>query len=279
MVNGHSMRVFSEKRPNLLPWDEIGVDLVIEATGRFREKEQARRHLEAGAQWVLISAPAEGADLTTVMGVNDHDLDADRHQIISNASCTTNALAPAAMVLHRTFGLVQGFVNTVHGYTLGQSLLDAPRGKGRRDRAAALNLVPTTTGAARAIGLVLPELAGRLDGLCVRTPNPSGSLVDLTAWLRRPAGVEEINDAFRRAAASPELRGILAASEEELVSSDVIGDPHSSIVDLPSTMSQGNLVKVLAWYDNEWGYASRIVDLASRIRAAASRFRPVAAAG
>jgi len=279
MVDGHSMRVFCEKRPSLLPWGEIGVDLVIEATGRFRKKEQAREHLEAGARWVLISAPAEGADLTTVLGVNDQDLDPDRHRIISNASCTTNALAPTAMVLHRRFGLVQGFVNTIHGYTMGQSLLDAPRGKGRRDRAAALNLVPTTTGAARAIGLVLPELAGRLDGLCVRTPNPNGSLLDLTAWLRQPASAEEVNDAFRQAAATPELRGILAASEKELVSCDVIGDPHSAIVDLPSTMSQGNLVKVLAWYDNEWGYASRIVDLAARIKAAASGIRPVAAAG
>jgi glyceraldehyde 3-phosphate dehydrogenase len=265
IVNGKSIPVYAERNPADLPWESLGVEIVAEATGFFVDRDGASLHLKAGAKRVVITAPAKNPDVTVVLGVNDEDLDLSKHRIISNASCTTNALAPVAYVLNREFGIHTGLLNTVHAYTQNQLLLDGPNKKHRRGRAAALNLVPTTTGAAKAIGLVLPDLNGKLDGLALRTPNPDGSIVDLTAWLNRETTAEEVNAAMKKASEEKRFQGILAYSEDELVSSDIVGNPHSSIFEPSSTIAIGRLVKVLAWYDNEWGYSNRIIDLMLRI--------------
>jgi len=261
VVDGDEIRVLAECDPAALPWKDLGVDLVFEATGRFTKAEDARKHLDAGAQRVVITAPAKGEDLTVVMGVNEHCYDPARHRIVSNASCTTNALVPVVKVLHDAFGFRRGFMTTVHSYTNDQQILDLPHKDVRRARAAALSQIPTTTGAAKATALVLPELQGKIDGIAIRVPTPDVSLVDLVAELEREATAADINAAFR-AAAEGGLRGILAYSEEPLVSVDYVGDPHSAIVDGLSTAVVAGLVKVLAWYDNEWGYSNRCVDLA-----------------
>jgi glyceraldehyde 3-phosphate dehydrogenase len=252
--------------PALLPWRELGVDVVIESTGRFRTRADAVKHLEAGARKVIISAPAKDADVTVVLGVNfDHVYDPDLHDVISNASCTTNCLAPVAKILHETIGVRHGLMTTVHAYTGDQSLLDGPHKDLRRARAAAVNLVPTSTGAAKAIGLVVPELAGRLHGFAVRVPVPTGSLVDLTVETQQPTSVEEVNELVRMRADAGRLRGILHYSEEPLVSSDIVRSPFSSIFDAPlTTVVDKTQVKVVAWYDNEWGYSNRLVELAQR---------------
>ncbi|WP_123930362.1 type I glyceraldehyde-3-phosphate dehydrogenase [Thermodesulfitimonas autotrophica] len=270
-VGGREIHILAVADPAALPWRELGVEVVVEATGRFRNREGSARHLTAGAGRVIISAPAKDADLTVVMGVNEAVYDPEKHRVISSASCTTNCLAPVAKVLHARFGIVSGLVNTVHAYTNDQQLLDMPHRDPRRGRAAAASIIPTTTGAAQAIGLVLPELAGRLDGMALRVPVPNVSVVDLVAVLEREATAQEINAAFAAAAAT-ELRGILALCEEPLVSRDFVGDPHSAVVDGPSTMVvQGRTVRVLAWYDNEWGYANRVLDLAAYLAARENR--------
>lgn len=270
-VGGREIRILAVADPAALPWRELGVEVVVEATGRFRNREGGARHLTAGAGRVIISAPAKDADLTVVTGVNEVVYDPEKHRVISSASCTTNCLAPVAKVLHARFGIVSGLVNTVHAYTNDQQLLDMPHRDPRRGRAAAASIIPTTTGAAQAIGLVLPELAGRLDGMALRVPVPNVSAVDLVAVLEREATAQEINAAFAAAAAT-ELRGILALCEEPLVSRDFVGDPHSAVVDGPSTMVvQGRTVRVLAWYDNEWGYANRVLDLAAYLAARENR--------
>ncbi len=256
----------AERDPAKLPWRERGVDVVLECTGVFRNKAKAMAHIEAGASKVIISAPGKGAvDGTFVVGVNDGELDPGAVQVISNASCTTNCLAPAAKVLHDHFGIRRGLITTVHSYTMDQRLLDAPHSDLRRARAAALNMVPTTTGAAKAVGLVLPALAGKLDGMAIRVPTPNVSLVDLVVELERAAEVEAINDAFRAAAAGP-LAGVLEASEAPVVSGDLVGNSHSSIVDLPLTaVMGGDMVKILSWYDNEWGFSCRMIDLTRKL--------------
>lgn len=260
VVNGRPIAVLSEREPARLPWGQHGVEVVVESTGRFTEAEKAAGHLEGGARRVVISAPATGEDLTVNMGVNHTAYDPGRHRIISNGSCTTNCLSVTAKVLSDTFGIRHGFMNTVHSYTNDQVVLDVVHRDLRRARAAALNIIPTTTGAAKAIFLVLPELKGKLNGLALRVPTPTVSVVDLTVAVERPATVDEVNQAFQRAAAE-ELRGYLGYTEEPLVSSDFRGDPHSAVLDGLSTMVVGDLVKVLAWYDNEWGYACRVADL------------------
>ncbi len=260
-VNGREIRVTAVKDPASLPWKELGVDVVVESTGIFRDTATASKHLQAGAKKVIISAPAKDPDVTVVLGVNEQAYDAKRHRIISNASCTTNCLATTAKVLDETFGIKRGFASTVHSYTNDQPVHDFPHKDLRRARAAAVSMIPTTTGAATAVGLVMPKLKGKLDGIAIRVPTINVSVVDLVAELEKPATVEGVNSAFREAAAG-KLRGILEACEEELVSTDFNGNPHSSIVDLPSTaLIEGNLIKVLAWYDNEWGYSSRLRDL------------------
>ena len=260
-VNGREIRVCSVKDPATLPWRDLGVDIVVESTGIFRDTATASKHLQAGAKKVIISAPAKDPDVTVVLGVNEAAYDPKRHRIISNASCTTNCLATTAKVLDDAFGIKRGFASTVHSYTNDQPVHDFPHKDLRRARAAAVSMIPTTTGAATAVGLVLPKLKGKLDGLAIRVPTINVSVVDLVAELEKPATVEAANNAFREAAAG-KLRGILEACEEELVSTDFNGNPHSSIIDLPSTaLIEGNLVKVLAWYDNEWGYSSRLRDL------------------
>ena len=260
VVNGRAIRILAERDPANLPWGDLGVEVVLESTGFFTEASKARAHIEAGAKKVVISAPAKGADITVVMGVNEGAIQAD-HEIISNASCTTNCLAPMVKVLHEKFGLVKGMMNTIHSYTGDQRLLDAPHSDMRRARSAAASIVPTTTGAAAAVGKVLPELDGKLDGLAIRVPTPDGSLTDFTAELKSEADVEAINAAFKAAAANS-LVGILEYSEEPLVLADIIGNPHSCIFDALSTnVLEGNMVKVLGWYDNEWGYSNRCVDL------------------
>ncbi|HEX9952888.1 MAG TPA: type I glyceraldehyde-3-phosphate dehydrogenase [Rubricoccaceae bacterium] len=264
-VGGESFRVFSERDPANLPWGDLGCDVVVESTGHFTNPEGAGKHLTAGAKKVVISAPASGGVKTVVLGVNDDTLDGTE-TIVSNASCTTNCLAPMVKVLHDTFGVEKGVMTTVHAYTADQNLQDAPHKDLRRARAAALSIVPTTTGAAKAVGLVLPELAGRLDGFALRVPIPDGSLTDFTAILAREATVEEINAAFQAAAAGP-LAGILEFSTAPLVSTDIVHNPHSCIFDSALTMAQGTQVKVVGWYDNEWGYASRTVDLVARLMA------------
>ena len=270
LVAGHPIRALAETSIAKLPWHELEVDVVIESTGHYRTREAAAEHLAGGARKVIISAPAKGSqpiDATVVIGVNFDDVyDPDRHHIISNASCTTNCLAPVAKVLHQAFGVRHGQMTTVHSYTADQNLLDGPHKDLRRARAAALNLVPTSTGAAKALGLVIPELDGRLGGIAIRVPTPTGSIVDLTVEVERPTSVEEVNAAFRDAAEHGPLQGILAYSEEPLVSSDIVKSPYSSILDSQLTsVMDATQVKVVAWYDNEWGYSNRVVDLVGRV--------------
>lgn len=263
---GREIKFLSVKAPTELPWDELDVDLVIEASGVFTDREGASQHLEAGAERVIITAPAEGPDITICMGVNEDRFDPQEHRIISNASCTTNCLAPVAKVLHEEFGIVTGFLTTVHAVTSSQSLVDAPHKKWRRGRAALISIVPTTTGAAVATTEVLPVLEGRLDGMAMRVPVADGSITDFVAQTEKPVTVERVNDAFRRAAESERLRGILGVTDEKLVSADIVGCTYSALVDANSTMVLGErTVKVLAWYDNEWGYARRVVDLAAYV--------------
>lgn len=260
-VNGKLVKVLAEKDPANLPWKAMGVDIVVESTGRFTEKDKAMAHIQAGAKKVIISAPGKNEDITIVMGVNQDKYDAANHHIISNASCTTNCLAPFAKVLHENFGIKSGLMTTVHAYTNDQNILDLPHKDLRRARAAGVSIIPTTTGAAKAVALVLPELKGKLNGFALRVPTPNVSITDLVAQLEKPATAEAVNAALKTAA-NGELKGIMAFAEEELVSKDYNGNPHSSIVDGPSTMMVGdNLVKVVSWYDNEWGYSNRVVDL------------------
>jgi glyceraldehyde 3-phosphate dehydrogenase len=260
-VDGREVRVCAIKDPAQLPWKELGVDIVIESTGLFSDTASASKHLQAGAKKVIISAPAKNPDATIVLGVNETTYDPGKHRIVSNASCTTNCLATTVKVIDDAFGITRGFASTVHSYTNDQKIHDFPHKDLRRARAGAVNMIPTTTGAATAVGLVLPHLKGKLDGIAIRVPTINVSVVDLTAELAKPATVDQINDAFREAAAGP-LKGILDATDEELVSGDFNGNPHSSIVDLPSTaIVDGTMVKVLAWYDNEFGYSSRLRDL------------------
>ena len=261
-VDGDEIKVFAEKDPANLPWKDLGVDLVLESTGRFTEADKARAHIKGGAKKVIISAPAKGEDITIVMGVNSDKYDPAKHHIVSNASCTTNCLVPMVKVIRDRFGFVHGSMVTVHSYTNDQQILDLPHKDLRRARAAAMSIIPTTTGAAKATSLVIPEVKGKIDGISIRVPTPDVSLVDLTVEVERPVSVEEVNAAFRRAAEAGPLAGVLRYTEEELVSSDYIGDPHSCIIDARSTnVIDGTLVKVSGWYDNEWGYASRCVDL------------------
>ena len=269
VINGQRITVFTQPDPGRIPWEEVGAQIVIESTGRFTDAEQARAHLHGGVKKVIISAPlhstATGQDTTIVLGVNEQTYDPARHQVISNASCTTNCLAPTAKVIHDTFGIERGLMTTVHAYTNDQRLLDVVHKDLRRARAAAQNIIPTTTGAARALALVIPDLKGRFDGLSLRVPTATVSLVDFVATVRRPASRDAINAAFKHAAAGS-LKGLLAYTEEPLVSSDVRGDDHSAIVDGLLTQALGDhLVKVLAWYDNEWGYACRVADVTSFI--------------
>jgi glyceraldehyde 3-phosphate dehydrogenase len=260
VVDGKPIKVLAERDPANLPWGELGVDIVIESTGFFTKAEDARKHITAGAKKVLISAPATGDDATIVLGVNEGIYDPASHHIISNASCTTNSLAPLMKVFLDAFGVERGLMTTVHAYTADQNLQDGPHKDPRRARAAAVNIVPTSTGAAKAIGLVIPELAGKLDGYALRVPVPTGSITDVTLETSTPVTVEQINAAYK-AAAEGELKGILAYSEDPLVSSDITTDPHSSIYDSGLTKVIGNMVKITSWYDNEWGYSNRLVDL------------------
>ena len=262
-VDGDYIRCLHEAVPASLPWDDAGVDVVVEATGRFRTRETAAAHLRAGASRVVVSAPCKGADATIVLGVNETDFDPDRHLIVSNASCTTNCLAPMVRVLDDTFGFEQGFISTVHAYTGDQVLVDAPHKDPRRARAAAINIVPTSTGAARATAQVVPGMADRLDGTALRVPVPDGSITDLVAWLGRPVSALEVNEAFRLAAADSD--GIIEYAEEPLVSSDIIGSRASCVFDPDLTMAAGRMVKVFGWYDNEWGYANRLAELAALV--------------
>ena len=266
-VDGREIAVFSEQDPAALPWGELDVDVVIESTGRFRSREGASKHLAAGARKVIVSAPAKDPDVTVALGVNFNEAyDPERHHIISNASCTTNCLAPVAKILHQGVGIRHGLMATIHAYTSDQKLQDGPHKDPRRARAAALNMVPTSTGAAKALGLVVPELEGRLHGYAMRVPVPTGSVVDLTVEAERPTSVEEINDGFARLADRGPLEGILAYSDEPLVSTDIVGSPYSAILDSGFTsVIDRTCVKVLAWYDNEWGYANRLVELAERV--------------
>ncbi|RIH88004.1 type I glyceraldehyde-3-phosphate dehydrogenase [Calidithermus roseus] len=264
IVNGKTIRVYEEKDPAALPWGDIGVDIVIESTGRFTKLEAAEAHLKAGAKKVIISAPGKGDMLTVVMGVNEHMYDPAKHHVISNASCTTNGLAPVAKVLNNRFGIERGLLTTVHAYTASQSLVDAAKDDPRDARAAALNIVPSETGAAKAVGLVIPELKGKFGGMAFRVPTSTVSVVDFTAVLSREASKEEINAAMKEYAEGP-MKGILAYTEEPLVSSDLKGDPHSSIFSALDTLVVGNLAKVVSWYDNEWGYSCRVADLTQYI--------------
>ena len=264
VVDGRTVKVLSDRDPANLPWGELGVDLVIESTGFFTDANAAHAHIDAGAKKVLITAPAKNEDITIVMGVNDDQYDPAKHHIVSNASCTTNCLAPFAKVLMDSFGIKRGFMNTIHSYTNDQKVLDQSHKDLRRARAANLSMIPTTTGAARAVSLVLPELKGKLDGFATRVPTPDGSMVDLTVELEREVTVEEVNEAIKAAAEGP-LKGILAYVEDPIVSADIVGDSHSSLFDSKLTMvlgGKGNLVKCVSWYDNEWGYSNRVKDLA-----------------
>ena len=267
VADGHFVKALSERDPKQCPWGELGVDLVIEATGVFRDREKAQWHIDAGAKKVLITAPAKDEDITIVMGVNDELYDKDKHNIVSNASCTTNCLAPVAKVLLKEFGIKRGMMNTVHAYTNDQKILDLTHKDLRRARAAAQNIIPTTTGAARAVALVLPELAGKLDGFATRVPVPDGSMVDLTVELEKEVTRDQINSAMS-AAAETYLKGYLGYTEDPIVSSDVLGNPLSSIFDAGLTQVLGgksNMVKVVSWYDNEWGYSNRVKDLAGKM--------------
>jgi glyceraldehyde 3-phosphate dehydrogenase len=261
-VAGRVIKVLAERDPRQLPWRDLGVDVVVESTGHFNDGPAARGHVEAGARKVVITAPAKNEDVTICMGVNDASYNPAEHHVISNASCTTNCLAPVAKVLNDSFGIETGFMTTVHAYTKDQVILDAPHKDQRRGRAAGLSIIPTTTGAAKAVSLVLPELKGKFHGMALRVPTPDVSLVDLTATLARSATAEDVNNAMREAAAAGPLQGILAVSEEQLVSVDFLHDSHSAILDAPLTMVLGDhTVKVIAWYDNEWGYSCRVIDL------------------
>ena len=260
-VDGVEIKVLSERDPKNLPWRELGVDVVIESTGFFTKRDAAAAHLEGGAPLVIVSAPCDGADATFVYGVNHKDFDFKTQKVISNASCTTNCFVPIVKVLDDAFGVEQGLMQTVHAYTGDQSLVDGPHSDLRRARGAAINIVPTNTGAARATSLVLESMKGKLDGTSLRVPVPTGSIVDFTANLKKAATVEEINAAFKKAAASGPLKGVLRYTEDPIVSSDIVGDPHSSIFDAGLTMSLGKMVKVLSWYDNEWGYSNRLVQM------------------
>jgi glyceraldehyde 3-phosphate dehydrogenase len=265
VVDGDEIRVFSEKDPAKLPWRDLGVDIVLESTGIFTDRDKAAKHLEAGARKVIITAPAKKEDITIVLGVNESRYDPDEHHVVSNASCTTNCLAPVVKVIMDEFGFRHGLMTTIHSYTNDQNILDLPHKDLRRARAAAMSQIPTSTGAAKATGLVLPEVQGRIDGIAIRVPTPDVSLVDLVAEVERDTSKEEVNAAFEAAAAGA-MRGVLGVSQEPLVSVDYTGDSRSSIVDAMSTaVMDGRMVKVLAWYDNEWGYSARVVDLASYI--------------
>ncbi|MFO7600718.1 MAG: type I glyceraldehyde-3-phosphate dehydrogenase [Candidatus Desulfacyla sp.] len=261
IVDGKQIEIFTQKDPAAIPWGDLGVQTVFECTGLFRDREKAARHLEAGAGKVIISAPAKGPDVTIVMGVNENEYDPRKHHIVSNASCTTNCLAPPCKVLLDNFGIEKGLMTTTHSYTGDQRLLDFPHKDLRRARAAALSMIPTTTGAAKAVGLVLPELAGKLNGMAIRVPTPNVSVVDLVAQLKKSVTADDVNQAMKKAAET-HLKGILAFSEAPLVSIDFNGTPVSSTIDGPSTMAIGDMVKVLAWYDNEFGYSNRMIDLA-----------------
>ncbi|PYC73980.1 type I glyceraldehyde-3-phosphate dehydrogenase [Streptomyces tateyamensis] len=263
-VDGHTFKVIAERDPANLPWGELGVDIVIESTGIFTKAADAKKHVAAGAKKVIISAPATDEDVTIVMGVNDDKYDAANHTVISNASCTTNCVAPMAKVLNENFGIVKGLMTTVHAYTNDQVTLDFPHKDLRRARAAALNIIPTSTGAAKATALVLPELKGKLDGTSLRVPVPTGSITDLVVTLERDVTIEEVNAAFQKAAEG-DLKGILQYTEDPIVSSDIVNSPFSTIFDSQLTMVQGNQVKVLGWYDNEWGYSNRLVNLTSLV--------------
>jgi glyceraldehyde 3-phosphate dehydrogenase len=265
-VGGRTITVTAEKDPAALPWSKLGVDIVIESTGHFTDATQARAHIDAGAKKVIISAPAKNEDITIVMGVNEGDYDPAKDTVISNASCTTNCLAPMAKVLDDSFGIVRGMMTTIHAYTNDQRILDFPHSDLRRARAAAINMIPTTTGAAKAIGLVLPQLKGRLDGYAMRVPTPTGSATDLTVELERPATAEEINTAMK-VASEGALAGILRYTEDPIVSSDIVTDPASVIFDAGLTNSMGTMVKVVGWYDNEWGYSNRLIDLTQYVGA------------
>jgi glyceraldehyde 3-phosphate dehydrogenase len=266
-VDGNEIRVLAERDPGALPWGELGADVVIESTGLFTDRENAAKHLEAGAQKVVISAPATNPDVTVALGVNfDEAYDPARHQVISNASCTTNCLAPIAKVLHETVGIKHGLMTTIHAYTADQRLQDMPHRDLRRARAAAINLIPASTGAAKAIGLVIPELNGKLNGFAVRAPVPTGSVVDLTVEAERETTVEEVNGALKAAAESGPLEGLLGYTEDPIVSTDIVGNPASSIVDSQLTaVMNGTMVKLVSWYDNEWGYSNRIVELVGKL--------------
>jgi glyceraldehyde 3-phosphate dehydrogenase len=266
-VDGKELKVLSERDPAALPWGDLGADVVIESTGLFTGREDAAKHLQAGAKKVIISAPAKEPDVTVALGVNfESDYDRDSHDIISNASCTTNCLAPLAKVLHEKFGIEQGLMTTIHAYTADQRLQDMPHKDLRRARAAALNLIPTTTGAAKAVGLVLPELNGKLNGFAMRAPVATGSVVDLVFTPSQPTDAEAVNAAVKEAAEGP-LKGILSYTEDEIVSTDIVGDPHSSIFDAGQTMAigDGKMIKAVSWYDNEWGYSNRCVELAGKV--------------
>ena len=261
IVDGNRLQVFSERDPANLPWKKVEAEVVVESTGLFTEAEKARKHIEAGAQKVIISAPAKGEDITIVLGVNDEQYDPTVHHVISNASCTTNCVVPMAKVLGDAFGIEQGFMTTVHAYTNDQNLLDLPHKDLRRARAAAINIVPSSTGAAKASSLALPELKGKMDGFALRVPVPDGSVTDLVCVLKREATKEDVNEAFRQASEAGSLKGILAYTQDPIVSSDIVGSAYSCTFDSLSTMAIGNLVKVLGWYDNEWGYSNRLVEL------------------
>ena len=265
VVDGKELKVFAERDPADLPWSDVGADVVIESTGLFTNRDDAAKHLDAGAKKVIISAPAKGPDVTLALGVNFESYDKESHSVISNASCTTNCLAPVAKILNDELGIEQGLMTTIHAYTADQRLQDMPHKDLRRARAAAQNLIPTSTGAAKAIGLVIPALEGRLNGIAVRAPIPTGSLTDLVVTVGRETSLDEVNSLFRDRADSGDFAGILAYTEDPIVSSDIVESPYSSIFDAGLTMVSGNLVKVGAWYDNEWGYSNRVVDLALKV--------------
>jgi glyceraldehyde 3-phosphate dehydrogenase len=268
-VGANRLQAFSIPEPEKLPWRELGIDVVIESTGRFEKRDEAQAHLDAGARKVVVSAVANDADVTLVLGVNDGAYQPQRHRIISNASCTTNCVTPLAKVLHDAFTIERGFMTTVHAYTATQPVLDAPHKDLRRARAAAINLIPTTTGATRALGTVLPELEGKIGALAIRAPIPVGSIVDLVVDVSRPVGRDEVNAVFETAAERGPLVGILRYADEPLVSSDIVRSPYSCVFDSQLTMAEGSLVKVFGWYDNEWGYSCRLVDLIERLAAEA----------
>ncbi len=266
-VDGHEIKFLSERDPADLPWADLGVDVAIESTGLFAKRPDAEKHLQAGAKKVVISAPATDPDLTIVLGVNDREYDPEQHNIISNASCTTNCVAPVAKILHEAYGIERGFMTTIHAYTNDQRTLDLPHKDLRRARAAAINLIPTSTGAARAIGVVLPELKGKVDGMSMRAPVPTGSIVDLVVQVGAEPTADEVNELFRGKADTGDLEGILQYTDEPIVSSDIVHSSYSSIFDSDLTMANGNLLKVFSWYDNEWGYSCRLVDLVEKIGA------------